>query len=93
MEIDEVRQVADLARIALDDDEAREMAESLSAVLALVDGLDDEALEGVEPLRHCLDIFQQLRADRVSEGDCREDLQAVAPQVAEGLYLVPKVLE
>ena len=93
MKTDEVRQAADLARIAIDDEEVGKMAESLSAVLALVDTLDGEALEGVEPLWHSLDIFQHLRADRVSEEDCRKDLQAVAPQVAEGLYLVPRVLE
>ena len=93
MKADEVRQVADLARIAINDDEIGEIAESLSAVLALVDTLDDKALEGVEPLWHSLDIFQHLRTDRVSEEDCREDLQAIAPRAAEGLYLVPRVLE
>lgn len=93
VEIDEVRQTAELARITIDGDGIHAMRESLSAVLALIDTLSDEGLEEIEPLGHSLDISQHLRADEVSEKDRREAIQAVAPRVTEGLYLVPKVIE
>ena len=46
-------------------------------------------------MSHALDALpcQRLRPDEVTEPDRREDYQAVAPAVEEGLYLVPKVIE
>ena len=38
-------------------------------------------------------LAQRLRADDVTETDHHEDYQRNAPQVAAGLYLVPKVIE
>ncbi len=93
MKVDEVRKIGRLARLALSDDEAGEAARTLSDILKLVAELDDAGLESVEPLAHPLDVVQRLRADRVTESDRRESLQAIAPQVGDGLYLVPKVLE
>ena len=49
--------------------------------------------EGVEPMSHPQAAMQRLREDRVSEADRRADFQAIAPQVEDGLYLVPKVIE
>ncbi len=40
-----------------------------------------------------MDAVQRLRPDAVTEADQREALQAVAPAVENGLYLVPKVIE
>ncbi len=48
----------------------------------------------VTPLAHPLPgLSQRLRPDVVSETDRHEEYQANAPQVAAGLYLVPKVIE
>ena len=47
----------------------------------------------VEPMAHPQDARQRLREDRVTEGDGRERFQALAPQVEDGLYLVPQVIE
>ena len=48
---------------------------------------------GVEPMSHALDVVQRLRADAVTEADQRALFQSIAPQVEDGLYLVPKVIE
>lgn len=93
MKFDEVRKTARLARLAIADQEAAETAETLSGVLALVEALAGAGLEDVEPLAHPLEVVQRLREDRVTESDCREAVQAAAPQVSDGLYLVPKVIE
>ena len=93
MKIDEVHRIGWLARLAISDREAEQMAKTLSGILALVEQLDGCGLEGVEPLSHPLDIAQRLREDRVTEGDRREAVQAAAPRVAAGFYLVPKVIE
>ncbi len=93
MKVNEIHRIGRLARLAIGDGEADEMAQALSDILALVEKLDGAGLENIEPLSHPLDIVQRLREDRVTEGDCRESVQAAAPRVADGLYLVPKVIE
>jgi len=44
-------------------------------------------------MSHALDVVQPLRPDAVTEPDQRAALQAGAPAVEDGLYLVPKVIE
>ncbi|MBS3800385.1 MAG: Asp-tRNA(Asn)/Glu-tRNA(Gln) amidotransferase subunit GatC [Thioalkalivibrio sp.] len=89
----EVRRIADLARLAMDDDQAKHFAGGLSDIFAFVEQLDGAAIEGVEPMAHPLDAEQRMRSDVVTEPDRREDYQAIAPAVEGGLYLVPRVIE
>jgi aspartyl-tRNA(Asn)/glutamyl-tRNA(Gln) amidotransferase subunit C len=44
-------------------------------------------------MAHALDLVQRLRPDQVAEADRRATYQSVAPAAADGLYLVPKVIE
>jgi aspartyl-tRNA(Asn)/glutamyl-tRNA(Gln) amidotransferase subunit C len=44
-------------------------------------------------MAHAVEVVQRLREDRVTEADQHELFQAGAPQVEDGLYLVPKVIE
>ncbi len=93
MKVNQIHKIGRLTRLAIGDEEAGELAQTLSDILELVEKLDAAGLENVEPLAHPLDITQRLREDRVTESDCREPVQAVAPQIGDGLYLVPKVIE
>jgi aspartyl-tRNA(Asn)/glutamyl-tRNA(Gln) amidotransferase subunit C len=90
---DQIRRLARLARIALEPDETREVADRLNRILTLIDQMQAVDTAGIEPMSHALDVVQRLRADEVTETDPREAFQAVAPAVEAGLYLVPKVLE
>jgi len=93
LNIEQVRQVAHLARLQLAQGQDERYARQLSDILALVDQLTAAATDGVEPMAHPLGMTQRLRADVVSESDRREVYQSVAPAVDAGLFLVPKVLE
>jgi aspartyl-tRNA(Asn)/glutamyl-tRNA(Gln) amidotransferase subunit C len=90
---DDVRRLARLARIAIDDEESAAVLERLNAVLGLVGEMRAVDTRGIEPMSHALDIAQRLRADEVREADQRSLYQSVAPTVVDGLYLVPKVIE
>ena len=90
---DDVARIARLARIAIEPEESATVLESLNRVLDLVGELRKVDTSGVEPMAHALEVVQRLRPDEVQEADRREAYQAVAPAVAEGLYLVPKVIE
>lgn len=90
---EQVRKVAFLARLRLDEDRVPEYANELSGILGLVDQLERADTDGVEPMAHPLDLVARLRVDAVSEGDQRDAFQAIAPATEGGLYLVPRVIE
>ncbi|MCK8516537.1 Asp-tRNA(Asn)/Glu-tRNA(Gln) amidotransferase subunit GatC [Methylonatrum kenyense] len=90
---DDVRQIAHLARLAVDDQRLPEHASNLSAILEFVEAMDAVDTAAVEPLAHPLEMRQRLRPDQVSEENQRELFQSVAPAVEGGLYLVPRVIE
>jgi len=94
---EQVQRIADLARIAVSEEELAAVAAQLNRVLALVDRLQAADTRGVEPMAHPLDtepgVVQRRRADEVTEPERREEFQALAPQCEAGLYLVPRVLE
>ena len=91
--LDDVRRVAHLARLAIDEAEARSVLPQLNRVFELVAEMQAVDTRGVEPMSHALDVTQRLREDRVSEPDQHAAFQSVAPEVEGGLYLVPKVIE
>ena len=94
---DKLQRIALLSRIAVSPEEARGVADRLNQVLGLIDQLQAVDTQGIEPMAHALDaqlaVQQRLRADAVTEPDLREEIQAQAPAVEQGLYLVPKVIE
>ena len=91
--LDDVRRVAHLARVAVEDSEAAAALAQLNAVFQLISEMQAVDTRGVAPMSHALDVTQRLRADAVTESDQHELFQSVAPQVEGGLYLVPKVIE
>ncbi len=90
---EQVNKIAHLARLGIDASDVDAYARDLSGILDLVAQLDAQQTDQVLPMAHPLDQAQRLRADVVTEEDQRELFQALAPQVEEGLYLVPKVIE
>ena len=91
--VDEVKKIAYLARIRIDENDATGYARDLSGILDFVAQMNAVDTEGVEPMAHPLDLPQRLRPDEVTEENQRERFQAIAPAVEAGLYLVPQVIE
>jgi len=89
----EILRIARLARLELSAAESAAMQQQLNAIFAMVDAMSVVDTEGVEPMSHPQEVVQRARADAVTEADHREAFQAVAPQVEDGFYLVPKVIE
>jgi len=92
MDID-IRKVAMLSRIRLTDEEAAELGPQLSNIIGYVEQLSAVDTEGVEPIAHPHDIAMPQRVDAVTNGNRRDALQAPAPKIESGLYVVPKVIE
>lgn len=95
MSLDEnqVNNIAQLARIEIDQKDISQLTRDLSNILNMVDQLQKTSTDGIPPLSNPLEQVQRLRADEVTETNQREKLQQMAPLTEEGLYLVPKVIE
>ena len=93
LSIDDVKRVAHLARIEVTPVEAREVLAKLTGIFGLIEDMRRVDTTGIAPMSHAADVSLALREDVVTESDQRERFQSVAPAVADGLYLVPKVLD
>lgn len=93
LSFNDVRRIADLAYIETNEEEAHMVLAQLSEIFNLIEQMQAVDTTAVEPMSHAQDVTQRLREDIVTEFDQREQFQEIAPQVEEGLYLVPKVIE
>jgi aspartyl-tRNA(Asn)/glutamyl-tRNA(Gln) amidotransferase subunit C len=90
---EDVRGIAQLARLQINDSAIEQLTTDLSNILALVEQMNVVDTTNVTPMAHPMDTAQRLRDDKVSEGNQREKFQAIAPDVENGFYRVPKVIE
>jgi aspartyl-tRNA(Asn)/glutamyl-tRNA(Gln) amidotransferase subunit C len=90
---DDVRRIAELARIEVAEEGVAALQQDLNGIFGLIEQMRAVDTAGVEPMAHAVDVTQRLREDRVTEADQHELFQAGAPSVEDGLYLVPKVIE
>ena len=91
---EDISNIAQLARLELNEAEIPVYQSSLSSILEFVGELNRADTKGIEPMAHPLaGLSQRLREDEVTETDAHERYQANAPKVEAGLYLVPKVIE
>jgi aspartyl-tRNA(Asn)/glutamyl-tRNA(Gln) amidotransferase subunit C len=93
LEKSDVENIAHLARLAIDEADIPDYANSLSSILDLVAQMDGVNTQDVTPMAHPMEAAQRLREDVVTETNQREHFQEHAPAVENGLFLVPKVIE
>ncbi len=93
LKTEDVRNIAHLARLHIDEDVLEQYVADLSSILDLVDQMNQVDSSGIAPLSNPLDATQRLRDDNVTESDQRDKFQQIAPDVEAGLYRVPKVIE
>lgn len=96
--LSDVKRLAHLARLELNDDQAEQSLSKLNGIFALVEQMKAVDTSNVEPLSHPLAAYRQdlalrLRDDAVTEPNRRDEYQQPAPATQDGLYLVPKVIE
>ena len=93
LSLDDVKRIANLARIEVADEEGNASLAQLTDIFVLIDQMQAVDTSAVQPMSHAQDVRQRLREDVVTEMDQHELFQSIAPQVEMGLYLVPKVIE
>jgi aspartyl-tRNA(Asn)/glutamyl-tRNA(Gln) amidotransferase subunit C len=96
IDIQTVERLTQLAQIDLPEHKAQALSHDLGSIFDFIALLSEANTDNVAPLLSTLELTQtpaQQREDIVSEPNQRDALQAIAPEVADGLYLVPEVIE
>ncbi len=89
----EVRQVAHLARLYIDEDRLDDIASELSAIIEFMAQLEEVDIENVDPMTSVTPVELKKRVDEVTTGGFPERILANAPAAEEGFFTVPKVVE
>jgi len=92
VEID-VKYVAQLARLALTPEEEKRMGEQLGSVLGYIEKLKEVDVSGVEPTAHAFPLVNVMRPDEIRPSLSQEEALRNAPAQANGLFIVPKIVE
>jgi aspartyl-tRNA(Asn)/glutamyl-tRNA(Gln) amidotransferase subunit C len=92
VEID-VRYVAHLARLSLSPDEEQKIGAQLGNILGYIEKLKQVDVSGVEPTAHAFPLVNVTRPDEVLPSISNEEALRNAPAHANGLFIVPKIVE
>lgn len=93
VDLNTVRRIASLARIALHEDEAEHLQGELNTILAFVAELDQVDVSGVEPMTSVIPMTMKARPDRVTDGEIVDQIVGNAPATEDNFFVVPKVIE
>lgn len=89
----DVEYLADLARIKLEPAEIKTFESQLGHVLEHVAKLNEVDVSQVEPMAHSFPIYNVFREDELRPSLDRQVALSNAPQQAQGLFIVTKVVE
>ena len=85
--------VADLARIALTDDEKNLFSKQLGEILGYIEKLKSADVSNVEPMAHAFPVYNVWDEDKPVEGLSVDEALKNAPAVRDNMFVVPKVVE
>jgi len=90
---DDVRRIAKLARLALDEARVEPMVGELNGIFTWVEQLNEVDVTGIAPMTSVVEQRLKMRDDVVTEGGQANALMANAPQGEDHFFVVPKVVE
>ena len=89
----DVNYVAHLARLALSPEEAQKFGAQLGQVLGYIEKLGQVDVSGIEPTAHAFPLVNVTRPDAIEPSMTHQDALRNAPAQANGLFMVPKIVE
>ncbi|WP_436641305.1 Asp-tRNA(Asn)/Glu-tRNA(Gln) amidotransferase subunit GatC [Microbaculum sp. FT89] len=93
VDIDTVKRIARLARIAVSEEEAQGLQGELNSILGWVEQLGELDVDDVEPMTSVVQVAMKKREDAVTDGGIAADIVANAPETEDNYFVVPKVVE
>jgi aspartyl-tRNA(Asn)/glutamyl-tRNA(Gln) amidotransferase subunit C len=88
-----VKQIAHLARLSLTPEEEQKIGSQLGSILGYIEKLKEVDVSGVEPTAHAFPLVNVTRPDEVRPSLSNEEALMNAPASANGLFIVPKIVE
>jgi aspartyl-tRNA(Asn)/glutamyl-tRNA(Gln) amidotransferase subunit C len=89
----DIKYVAHLARLSLTPEEEQKFGAQLSHVLSYIEKLKEVDVSGVDPTAHAFPMVNVTRPDEIRPSMSNEDALRNAPAQANGLFIVPKIVE
>jgi aspartyl-tRNA(Asn)/glutamyl-tRNA(Gln) amidotransferase subunit C len=89
----DVKYVAHLARLQLTPDEEKKLGAQLGGILGYIEKLKELEVTNVEPTAHAVPLVNVTRPDEVRPSLPHADALRNAPAKANGLFMVPKIVE
>ena len=89
----DVAYVAHLARLSLTPEEAQKFGAQLGNVLDYIEKLKEIDVTGIEPTAHAFPLINVTRPDKIRPSMSHEEALRNAPAHANGLFMVPKIVE
>ncbi len=89
---EQVKHVANLARLAITEEETEKFTKQLDAIITFAEQLNELDTENVEPTSHVLEMKNVLREDIPKPGLPREQVLKNAPEHQDGQIKVPAIL-
>ena len=89
----QVKKVAKLSRISLDDRKLESLSKDLDAILNFVEQLNKLDTNKTEPLTSIVDKTLELRNDKINDGKIQDEILKNSPDKNEEFFIVPKVVE
>ncbi len=90
---DEIRHLAELARLNLDEEDIEQYGEELQEILELAEKVNEVDTEGIEPTYHALPVENVTRPDEDRPSPDSEKVLRHAPEAADGYFVVPRVID
>ena len=90
---EDVRKIAFLARIKIDEAELEPLAGELNGIIGWVEQLSEVDTEGVAPMTSVAEMIAPQRVDEITDGNVAEKVLSNAPDRAKDFFAVPKVVE
>ena len=89
----DVKYVANLARLSLTPAEEEKLGNQLNNILGYIEKLGQLDVANVEPTAHAVPLTNVVRTDEIRPGLTNEEALRNAPAKANGLFVVPKIVE
>ena len=93
VDVQRVKEVARLARIAITDQEAQDLTGDMNEILGWVEQLNNVDITNVEPMTAVVDTKIKLRQDVIVDGNYASKIVSNAPKTEDNFFMVPKVIE
>lgn len=89
----DIAHLANLAKVEIDEATELKLQDDLKSVVKMISKMMEVDTSDTLPLKSPLDSAQRLRPDQVSENPNRGLLQQGAPEIKDGFFTVPRVIE